>query len=325
MYPPPPLDFNPEVADALKAGRPVVALSSAPIAHTLSWPENLEIARLAEAAARKEGAVLAVVAVWQGRLAIGLTAKQLEQLAHGTDSIRASRRDLATVILRKQTASTTVSASMYLAHRAGIPLLSTGAIGGAGHGSVGGWDVSADLVELSRTAVAVVCAGARSVLDLARTCEILESYRVPVVGYGTEAFPAFYQRPGSQPASVRVDSPAEAAVLLAAHWGMKGAGVVVAQPTPDAFALSPDMLQPALREVEHLASQTGLRAKDLPPLLMDRLNRLTKGRALRAYRAILEANTRLAARIARELTSLRSEPGKPRSADASDADSPSME
>jgi pseudouridine-5'-phosphate glycosidase len=310
MYPPPPLDIRPDVAAALQAGQPVVAFASAPIAHSLSWPENLEIARLAIAAARQAGAILAVVAVWRGRLTVGLTDEQLETLTRGGDSFRASRRDLPMAIVRQRTASTTVSASMYLAQRAGISLLAAGAIGGAGPGSSGVWDVSADLVELSRTPVAVVNAGARSVLDLARTAEILESYRVPVVGYGTDSFPAFYQRPGSQAASVRVDTPADAAALLATHWGMGGAGVVLALPTPDAVAMSPDVLQPALQEVARLAAQTGVRAKDLPPLMMDRLNGLTKGRALRAYRVILEANSRLAAQVARELTALvKTSPG----------------
>jgi pseudouridine-5'-phosphate glycosidase len=308
MFPVLPLDIRPEVAAALQAGRPVVAQASASIAHSLPWPENLEIARQVEVAARQEGATFALVAVWQGRLTVGLSAAEVEALARGGSAFRASRRDLATAVARQKTAATTVAASMYLAHRAGIYLLSTGAIGGAARGTGDSWDVSADLVELERTPVAVVSAGARSVMDLARTTEVLESYGVPVVGYGTDSFPAFYQRPGSQPASVRIDDPAQAAALLAAHWGMGGAGVVFAQPTPAAVALTPDELQPALREVENQAVKAGVRARDLPPVLMDRLNRMTGGRALRAYQAILVANARLAAQVARELALLEKRP-----------------
>jgi pseudouridine-5'-phosphate glycosidase len=280
----------------------VVALASAPIAHSIPWPDNLETARMVQGVARKEGATLAIVAVWQGRLTIGLTSDEVEALARGASAIRASRRDLATAVLRGLTASTTVAASISLAHRAGIALLTTGAIGGAGPSATDSWDVSADLVELSRVPVAVVCAGARSFLDLARTAAILESYSVPVVGYGTDFFPAFYQRPGSQPATVRVDSPAEAASLVAAHWGMGGTGVVLAQPTPADVALSPDELHAAMNELAQQSARTHVRARDLPPSLLARLNRMTGGRALQAYKAILEANTLLAAQVARALS-----------------------
>jgi pseudouridine-5'-phosphate glycosidase len=304
MFPPSPLDIRPEVAAALGSGRPVVALASAPIGHSLPWPTNLETVRQADAAVRQEGASLAVVAVWQGRLTIGLTADEVEALAKGASALRASRRDLPGAVVRGLTAATTVAASLYLAHRAGIRLLASGAIGGAAHNatreeSSGG--VSADLVELSRVPVAVVNAGARSVLNLARTIEMLESYSVPVIGYGTDVFPTFYLRVGGQPVSVRADQPAEVAALLAAHWGMEGMGVVVAQPTPMEAALSPDELHSALLEVAGQAVKASVRSKDLPPFLMARLNRLTGGKALRAYQAILVANARLAALVAREL------------------------
>ena len=153
-------------------------------------------------------------------------------------------------------------------------------------------------MELSRTPVAVVTAGARTVADVWRTSEVLESFGVPVVGYGTDSLPAFYQRPGGQPVSVRADRPPEAAALLAAHWGMGGAGVVVAQPTPAEVALFPDEVQPALRQLGNQAARGGLRSRDLTPTLMDRLDRMTGGRALAAYQVILQANARLAAQLA---------------------------
>jgi pseudouridine-5'-phosphate glycosidase len=312
----PPLDVRPTVAAALEAKHPVVALVSSPIAHTLPWPANLDAVRLAEAAVRQEGVTLAVVAVWRGRLTVGLDAAEVETLARGGSTLRASRRDLATAVVRGITAATTVSASMYLAHRAGIRLVATGAIGGA-HGTSSSegpaWDISADLVELLHTPVAVVTAGARSVHYLGYTAEVLETFRVPVVGYGTDSFPAFYMRAGNYRASVRSNTPAEVAALLKAHWGMEGAGVVVAQPTPAEVALSPDELVPGLGAVEEQAAKDHVDRKDLSPFLMDRLNRLTRGKALRAYQAILAANARLAAQVARELakTETASAAGKP--------------
>jgi pseudouridine-5'-phosphate glycosidase len=300
----PSLDIHPEVTAALQEGRPVVALASAPIAHTLPWPANLDTVRLADEAVRSEGGTLAVVAVWRGRLTVGLDAGQVEALAKGGSSFRASRRDLATAVVRGSTAGTTVSASMYVARRAGIRLLATSAIGGAARDGASPqahpWDISADLVELSHTPVAVVSAGARSVYNLAYTAEVLETFRVPLVGYGTDLFPTFYMRVGTCPASSRADTPGEVAALLAAHWAMDGAGVAVAQPTPDEVALTPDELLPALELVEDQLSKDCIPTKDLSPFLMDRLNRLTKGKALRAYQAIMVANARLAARIARE-------------------------
>jgi pseudouridine-5'-phosphate glycosidase len=305
MQPPPTLDIRPEVAASLKAGRPVVALASSPITHTFPWPANLQTVRLAEAAAKQEGAILAVVAVWRGRLTVGLEAGDVEALAKGGNILRATRRDLATAVVRGGTAGTTVSASMYVAWRAGIRLLATGAIGGATRRASADqehvWDISADLVELSHTPVAVVSAGARSVHNLAYTAEVLETFRVPVVGYGTDSFPTFYMRAGNYPAPARANTPAEVAALLAAHWAMDGAGVAVVQPTPADVAMSPDELLPALQSVEEQAAIDRVEGRDLSPFLMDRLNRLTKGKALRAYQAILVANARLAAQVAREL------------------------
>jgi len=276
-------------------------MGSGPIAHSLPWPANLETVRHAETAVRQEGAILALVAVWKGRLTVGLDPREIEALASGASSHRASRRDLAAAVVKGNTAATTVAASMFLAQRAGIRVLAAGAIGGAVRGEERTWDVSADLVELSRTPVAVVSAGARSVLNLNCTAEILESYGVPVVGYGSDSFLPFYLRVGGLPASTRVDTPAEAAALLRAHWDMEGAGVVVAQPTPAEVALSPDELHEALLAVGKQAADARERALELPPFLMTRLNKLTGGKSLRAYQAILVANARLAARIAREL------------------------
>jgi pseudouridine-5'-phosphate glycosidase len=289
----------------MQAGRPVVALASAPLAHTLPWPANLEILHEIEAAAREEGAQLAVIGVWRGRLTVGLEPGPLEALVKGGSILRASRRDLPAVVVRGGSAATTVSASMYLACRAGLRLLVTGAIGGASRQSGDEeepvWDISADLVELSNTPMAVVTAGARSVHHLAYTAEVLETFRVPVIGYATDHFPTFYMRAGTYPVPIRANTPAEVAAMLNAHWGMDGNGVVVAQLTPAEAALSPDELLPALQMVEKQAVEDRIVRQYLSPFLMDRLNRLTRGKALAAYQAILVENTRLAARIAAAL------------------------
>jgi len=298
------LDIRPEVSAALAEQRPVVALESTLIVHGLPWPANLETARQAEAAVRAEGAVPATVAIWQGRPTIGLEAGQLEQLARQPEARKASSRDLAAAIVQKAFAATTVAATMVLAHRAGLRVFATGGIGGVhpvggtGVSPVSRTDISADVLELARTPVAVVCAGAKGILDLAATLEMLETMSVPVVGYGTEEFPAFLLASSGLPVSARVDSPQEAAALCAAHWGLGGAGVVLAQPLPAETALEPDDFHKALVRAEREARAEDVRGPALTPFLLARLAQLTDGRTLRANQALIVANARLAARIA---------------------------
>jgi pseudouridine-5'-phosphate glycosidase len=301
MLPSLAFDVHAEVADALRQGRAVVALESAGTSHGLPWPVNLETARAAEEAVRAEGAVPATLAVWKGRPTVGLEAAQLEALARGPGILKVSRRDLTAAVLHGQTAGTTVAASLYLAHHAGLRVCASGGIGGAHRGSEQSFDISSDLLELSRTPVAVVCAGAKGILDLSRTLEILESYAVPVVGYGTDKFPAFYLPQSSEPVSARVDTPQQAAAFLAAHWWLEGAGVVLAQPLPPEVALEPDDFAHGLLEAERQAAYGEVRGKDLTPFLMGRLDRLTRGKTVRANQALRVANARLAARVARHL------------------------
>jgi pseudouridine-5'-phosphate glycosidase len=295
------LDIHPEVAAAQAAGLAVVALESTLIAHGLPWPQNLETARAAEAAVRAEGAVPATIAVWQGRPTVGLSAEQLEFLAQSRDVFKASRRDLAFAIARKQTAATTVAATMFLAHRAGIRLFATGGIGGAHRDPGQPWDISADLSELARTPVVVVCAGAKSILDIPRTLEILETLGVPVVGFGTNDFPAFYLRSSGRQISARVETPAEAAALLSAHWALDGAGVVLAQPVEVEVGLEPVELANALARAESLAAEAGIHGPALTPFLLARLAEISGGKTLRANQALVIANARLAARVALKL------------------------
>jgi pseudouridine-5'-phosphate glycosidase len=295
------LDIRPDVSAALAERRPVVALESTLIAHGLPWPTNLETARQAEAAVRGEGAVPATVAVWQGRPIIGLDAGQLEQLARQRQVRKASSRDLAAAIVQKADAATTVAATMVLAQRAGLRVFATGGIGGVHPGAAAGFDISADVLELARTPVAVVCAGAKGILDLAATLEMLETMSVPVIGYGTGEFPAFLLASSGLPVSARVDSPAAAAALCAAHWGLGGAGIVLAQPLPAETALEPGDFHRALVRAESQARAEGVRGPALTPFLLARLAELTDGRTLRANQALIVANARLAARIAAAL------------------------
>jgi pseudouridine-5'-phosphate glycosidase len=304
MPSPTSFDIRPAVAAALEANLPVVAMVSSPLSHTLPWPTNLEAVRSASEAVRKEGATLAVIAVWKGRLTVGLEPEELEVLTSDSTVHRVSRRDLASAIVGGWNAGTTVSTSMYIAWRAGIRVIASGAIGTARttqSNQTRTWDISSDLVELSQTPVAVVCAGARSVSHMGYAAEVLDTFRVPIVGYRTDSFPTFYMSIGTSPVSSRVNTPVEAADFLRVHWSIDGAGAVLAQPTPADVAISPDVLLPALRSVEEQADREGVMRKDLSLFLMDKLNRLTWGKALRAYQAILVANARLAAQVAREL------------------------
>ena len=293
------LRVHPEVSAALRRGGPVVALESTLIAHGLPWPLNLETARAAETIVREAGATPATIAVLAGRPCIGLNDEQLEYLASCKDVVKASRRDLGIAIAQGRTASTTVAATMMLANLVGIRLFATGGIGGAHRdNSVHSWDISADLCELSRTPVCVVCAGAKSILDIPRTLEILETQGVPVIGFGTDEFPAFYLRSSGERLSARVDDEDQAAEALNAHWSLQGAGVVIAQPVDKHFALEPDDFLAALSSAEKQAIGHGVRGKDLTPFLLGRLADLTEGQTLKANHALVLANARLAARIA---------------------------
>jgi pseudouridine-5'-phosphate glycosidase len=288
--------LSPDVATALRENRPVVALESTLIAHGLPWPANLETARDAEAAVRTAGAVPATIAVWQGRPTVGLVANQLEELARSQDVLKASRRDLAAAITQGRIAATTVAATMWLTHLAGLQVFATGGIGGVHPGE--DWDISADLWELARTPVAVVCAGAKSILDLPKTLEILETLSVPVVGYGTNDFPAFYVRSSGEPVSARVDTPDQAATFLATHWALGGAGVILAQPVAAEVALTPQGLQTVLAQAETAAGSSRIRGKELTPFLLARLAEATGGKTLLANRALVVANACLAGQLA---------------------------
>ncbi len=289
---------SPEVAAALAAGRPVVALESTIIAHGLPRPVNLNVARECEAVVRSAGAVPATVAVWKGVPTVGLSDEELGELANRDGVWKASRRDLGAAVGLGRTAATTVSATMALAHLAGVRVFATGGIGGAHRPPAPPWDISADLTELARTPVLVVTAGAKSILDLPRTLEILETLGVPVIGYRTHTFPQFYSRGGALPVSVRVESASEAAKVFAAHVALGGGGAVLANPLPDADAIPADELADAMRTADADAERAGVSGARLTPFLLARLAELTGGRTLRANRTLVVNNAKLAAEVA---------------------------
>lgn len=294
------LSIRTEVARAVADNQPVVALESTLIAHGLPWPLNMETAFAAEAAVRAEGAVPATIAILNGQPTVGLSEEELHDLARDENVLKASRRDLAAAIIQRRTAATTVAATMTLAHRAGIRLFATGGIGGA-HRESHPWDISADLIELARTPVTVVCAGAKSILDIPRTLEILETEGVPVVGYRTDEFPAFYVHSSGEPTTARVDDPSQAAAFIRTHWDLGGGGIVLAQPVEEHAALDPNAFMHALSEAEQQAMGVGVRGKELTPFLLNRLAEITEGETLRANHALVIANARLAAQVAREM------------------------
>jgi pseudouridine-5'-phosphate glycosidase len=294
------LIISDEVQAALAAKRPVVALESTLIAHGLPWPVNVETARESEAAVRQAGATPATIAVLGGVPTVGLSDSQIEELAQASGVNKASRRDLAATVALKQTAATTVSATMALAHAAGIRVFATGGIGGA-HPGAEPFDISADLTELARTPVLVVCAGAKSILHLPRTLEILETLGVPVVGYRTDTFPMFYvadHRWLGLPVSARVDSPRNAAELFAAHVRMGGGGVVLAQPCPADVAVPNEKYHDWKQEAEKEARTCGITGPELTPFLLERIAEWSGGRTLAANRALIVANAHLAAEVA---------------------------
>ena len=285
-----------EVREAVLCRRPVVALESTLIAHGLPWPTNLETARQAEATIRERGAVPATIAVLDGFPTVGLNAEQLERVARADGIRKAGRRDLAPAVALGQTAATTVSATMALAHAAGIRFFATGGIGGAHRES--NFDISADLLELARTPVLVVCSGAKSILDLPRTLEILETNGVPILGYRTAEFPTFYTAGFSGCVSARVETPEEAAAVFAAHLQLGGGGTVLAQPCPAELAVDAEAFNRALAEAEFDATAEGIGGADVTPFLLARIAELTNGKTLVANQALIVNNARLAAETA---------------------------
>ncbi|MBI3507858.1 MAG: pseudouridine-5'-phosphate glycosidase [Proteobacteria bacterium] len=300
----PALALSPEVAAALAGRRPVVALESTIVAHGMPWPRNLETAHALEGEVRGQGAVPSTIAVLDGVLRVGLDAAGLERLATDKKIAKASRRDLAALVARRESGATTVSATMLIAAMAGISVFATGGIGGVHRGAESTMDVSADLYELARTPVAVVCAGAKSILDIPKTLELLESLGVPVVGYRTDDFPAFYARSSGRPVDRRCDTPDDLARILAAQLRLKLGGMLVANPVPPEHALDGAEMERIIAEATRTAAAEGIGGHALTPYLLARLNTATGGASLAANVALARNNARLAGEIAVALARL---------------------
>jgi pseudouridylate synthase len=296
------LTFTPDVTAALKNGNPVVALESTIITHGMPWPQNVDTARLVEADVRTAGATPATIAVMAGRIHIGLTDTELDTLGQAKDVMKLSRADLAACLATGRTGATTVAATMIAAHLAGIATFSTGGIGGVHRGGEGSFDISADLQELAQTPVTVICAGAKAILDLPKTFEVLETLGVPVIAFGQDDLPAFWSRASGLPAPLRMDQPADiaAAHLMRARLGLRG-GQLVANPIPVADEIARADILPVIEAALREAQDQGIAAKSVTPFLLQRIFELTGGKSLAANIALVRNNARLGAAIAVEI------------------------
>ena len=300
-----PMSFSPEVSEAMKLGTPIVALESTIISHGMPYPQNVETARLVEAEVRENGAAPATIAVIDGVLCIGLDDAQLEMFGQADGVAKLSRADIAACLASGGTGATTVAATMIAAHHAGISVFATGGIGGVHRGADQTFDISADLPELAQTPVTVVAAGAKAILDLPKTFEVLETYGVPVIAYGQDELPAFWSRASGIPAPLRMDSAED---IARAHQ-MRGlldlpGGQLVANPIPVEAEIAASELAPVIEAALKEAEAQGITAKEVTPFLLDRMYQMTEGRSLTANIALVLNNARLAAKIAAALHEL---------------------
>ncbi len=293
------LEFSREVAKARAEGKPIVALESTIITHGMPYPQNLEMAREVEEIIRQEGATPATIAVMNGKIHIGLDAEHLEKLAKTPDAAKLSRADVAVALVTGITGATTVAATMIAASLANIPVFATGGIGGVHRGATQSFDISADLTELAETPVTVVAAGAKAILDVPKTLEVLETKGVAVITYGQNDFPAFWSRKSGLPSPLRLDNPKDIAKahIMRAKLGLPG-GQLVANPIPQASEISRETLAPSIEQALREAEDQSIAAKAVTPFLLSRIFELTNGASLTANIALVKNNARLAAQIA---------------------------
>ena len=297
------LDISPEVQKALAEGKPVVALESTIISHGMPYPKNVETAMLVEKTIRDNGAVPATIAIIGGRLKAGLSPEEIEYLGKSGHKVaKVSRRDLAAIVARGADGATTVTTTMIIAHMAGIKVFATGGIGGVHRGAETTMDISADLEELASTPVMVVCAGAKSILDLGLTLEYLETKGVPVIGYGTDELPAFYTRRSGFGVDYRVDTPAQLAAMFKAQQelGMKG-GMLVTNPIPEQYAMDKEVIDAAIDQAVKESKEQGIHGKETTPFLLARVVELTGGDSLESNIQLVLNNAIVASKTAAEL------------------------
>jgi len=299
------LDINPEVKAAIEEGKGVVALESTIISHGMPYPDNVRTALEVERIVREHGAIPATIAIMQGRLKVGLTPEEIEFLGQSPKVVKASRRDIPFILAKGLTGATTVAATMIIASLAGIKVFATGGIGGVHRGAQETFDISADLQELAKTDVAVVCAGAKSILDIGLTLEYLETQGVPVVGYQTDDFPAFYTSQSGFGVDYRVENPKELAQALKIKWdlGLKG-GVVIANPIPQEYAMEPSVINQAIEAALKEAEEKGIKGKENTPFLLAKVKELTGGASLNSNIHLVYNNAEVGAQIAVELSRL---------------------
>ncbi len=300
------LDISAEVQQALQSGKPVVALESTIISHGMPYPQNVATAKQVEAEVRAHGAVPATIAIVNGRLKAGLSDADIEQLGRGgRDIVKVSRRDIPFIVAAGQTGATTVASTMVIAAMAGIRVFATGGIGGVHRNAQESFDVSADLQELAHTPVAVVCAGAKSILDLRLTLEYLETHGVPVVGYQTQALPAFFVRDSAFAVDYRLDSPAEIARALHTKWALAlRGGMVIANPIPEEYAMPRAVIDAAIEQALQEAHTQGISGKESTPFLLQRVYAITGGNSLAANIQLVLNNARLASAVSAALCAL---------------------
>ena len=293
------IDISEEIQNSIKGNGPVVALESTIISHGMPFPQNLETALEVERIIRKEGAIPATIAVLEGRIKIGLSNLELEQFAQRTKTVKVSSRDLPLALSQKQDGGTTVAASMICASMAGISVFVTGGIGGVHRGSEKTMDISGDLMELARTNVAVVCAGIKSILDIPRTLEYLETQGVPVIGYRTDEFPAFYTTTSGYSVQSRINTAEEIARCMKVKWelGLEG-GMVIANPVLREDAMDEEVIEEAISKSLKEASEKGIDGKAVTPFLLERISQLTDGESLKTNIALICNNALLGAKIA---------------------------
>ena len=294
-----PIRYSPEVDRALTDRLPIVALESTIISHGMPYPANAQTARTVEDDVRSNGAVPATIAIMDGAIHVGLEDAQIERLATAQDVAKASRRDIGAMLATRRTAATTVAATMIGAHAAGIAVFATGGTGGVHRGAEASWDVSADLVELQRTPVAVVSAGCKSILDIAKTLEYLETLGVPVITIGQDQFPAFYARTSGHDTPLRVDAIDTLAGTIAGHWQLPHAGgVLVANPIPTEAEIDYAQIEQLIQRAVRMADERGIAGRDLTPFLLGQIVELSDGRSLQANIALVRNNARVAAQLA---------------------------
>jgi len=299
------MDINKEVLDALRYYKPIVALESTIISHGMPYPENIETALSLEKIIRDNGAIPATMGIINGRIKVGLTRDEMELLATSKNIIKTSRRDIPYVVGLGLSGGTTVSATMIFAQYAGIRVFATGGMGGVHRGAEKSFDISADLSELSYTNVAVVCAGVKAILDIGLTLEKLETLGVPVIGYGTDDFPAFYTRKSGFKVPMRADSAQDCARIIKTKWDLQlDGGVIIANPIPEQDEADKEKIDKAIADALLEAERNGIKGKEVTPFLLDKVKQITAGESLEANMALVRNNAKVAAQIAVEYSKL---------------------